>query len=844
MIIKLPKSVRYPITISELLKKPNDDVPRLTPLLVYTYRTTITEYPEYGVEVQVEKVLSSQFDAPVGGKLEKWFVETGTVVDNSSVAILEIEEPCTHGIQFAGLCTMCGEDMTLGLDYNSYFSNSDRATIKLAHDSNGLTVSEDEARKLEQDAKRRLLKSRKLSLVVDLDQTIIHATVDPTVGEWKDDPFCVNHDSVKDVQAFKLDEDVSGGRGTWYYVKMRPGLKEFLEHISKLFELHIYTMGTRAYALSVKKIVDPDGSIFGERVLSRDESGSMTQKSLHRLFPVDTKMVVIIDDRGDVWKWSESLIKVRPYDFFVGIGDINSMFLPKKQEFPSVPTGTLLENNSSAKQEGTTIEKKSDKAENSTGTNSQLSTLEQLITMGSGNDQQLITDQTHELDRTIEAQKEDRPLAKKQELQDKIDEKAAELAATTENGESSKDVSSDGGAPKHSVLRDNDTELFSLQQHLSTIHGQFYRDYEKNKGNRKDRVSQLRDGRKNPRKRSADGDDGLDLDAVPDVATIMPAMKRQALEGVVLVFSGVIPLGADIQSSDIAIWAKSFGVLIVESISPRVTHVIAARSRTAKVRQATRFSHIKIVNPGWLYDSISHWRHEPEEPYLIVIHPEDRHIPAPSLNGVEDSSGPLLSSEDESDDGNEGVDSEFGPNCKRGSLDMSNVEWDGVDEEFAEYFGDDDFLESDNESVRSERTDIELKRKRPDDTEAEGGAGDGGGSVDGDNGGGLDDKSEDTANVTGSRLAKRQKIARERAAAGSALRGVEISMESADGINNTNDNSNDDDDENGDDENDDGHDYEDYKADSDSLADELERELLSLENNISTTPAYAASTSD
>lgn len=28
------------------------------------------------------------------------------------------------------------------------------------------------------------MKSRKLSLIVDLDQTIIHTTVDPTVGEW------------------------------------------------------------------------------------------------------------------------------------------------------------------------------------------------------------------------------------------------------------------------------------------------------------------------------------------------------------------------------------------------------------------------------------------------------------------------------------------------------------------------------------------------------------------------------------------------------------------------------------------------------------------------------------
>jgi hypothetical protein len=38
----------------------------------------------------------------------------------------------------------------------------------------------------------------------------------------------------------------------------------------------------------------------------------LTQKSLQRLFPCDTSMVVIIDDRADVWEWSPNLIKVIP----------------------------------------------------------------------------------------------------------------------------------------------------------------------------------------------------------------------------------------------------------------------------------------------------------------------------------------------------------------------------------------------------------------------------------------------------------------------------------------------------------------------------------------------------
>jgi RNA polymerase II subunit A-like phosphatase len=209
--------------------------------------------------------------------------------------------------------------------------DSMRAPIQMTHDNTALTVSQREATRVEEDAKRRLLAWRRLSLVVDLDQTIIHATVDPTVGEWKEDQENPNHDAVKDVRAFQLTDDGPGMRGCWYYIKLRPGLESFLQNIAEIYELHIYTMGTRAYAQNIANIIDPERKLFGDRILSRDESGSLTAKNLQRLFPVDTKMVVIIDDRGDVWKWNPNLIKVSPYDFFVGIGDINSSFLPKSK---------------------------------------------------------------------------------------------------------------------------------------------------------------------------------------------------------------------------------------------------------------------------------------------------------------------------------------------------------------------------------------------------------------------------------------------------------------------------------------------------------------------------------
>ena len=44
--------------------------------------------------------------------------------------------------------------------------------------------------------------------------------------------------------------------------------------MAEKYEMHVYTMGTRAYAEEVCAAIDPDGKIFGGRLLSRDESGS------------------------------------------------------------------------------------------------------------------------------------------------------------------------------------------------------------------------------------------------------------------------------------------------------------------------------------------------------------------------------------------------------------------------------------------------------------------------------------------------------------------------------------------------------------------------------------------
>ncbi|KAK4937311.1 CTD phosphatase Fcp1, partial [Elasticomyces elasticus] len=666
-----PDSLRYPITVTRLRHSSGDHVERFAPLFDYQYKSKVIEGSRENPEgEEVERTWPSTFESETEGKLMRWDVTVGQVITKRGTFVAEIEEPCKHELQFGGLCVLCTKDMTT-VSYNTTVRDTARATVNTVHGHTSLLVSQAEANKSDEEAKRRLLASRKLSLVVDLDQTIIHATVDPTVAEWQKDQSNPNYPAVKDVRAFQLVDEGPGARACWYYIKLRPGLKEFLEAVSKIYELHIYTMGTRAYAQNIAQIIDPERKIFADRILSRDESGSMTAKNLKRLFPVDTKMVVIIDDRGDVWQWSPNLIKVSAYDFFVGIGDINSSFLPKRPELEAkAPKPAKVVNGVSASDHGKSnamtrevtvsegnsqLATTSPAAEQAATEQANKSPLDQLVSMSGGDDLTKLKEQTNEQDETIEAQLNDRPLLQKQRVLDAAEE-ASNCAATVDAASDEDGAKKDESLPemqqkyRHNLLQDDDTELKHLETSLRTVHRAFYDGYDRElQGSQGGRLAELRPG-KHAKKRSID-----DLQIVPDVSAIMASMKQQVLAGTSLVFSGVVPLGVNIQNHDLGIWAKSFGATITENITKRTTHVVASpQRRTAKVRQAAkRPDKIKIVTQQWLYECFSRWKHEDERPYRVHDEAAAENGPVNAANenaspfDAPDESAPLSSSDEE-----------------------------------------------------------------------------------------------------------------------------------------------------------------------------------------------------
>ncbi|XP_017658108.2 RNA polymerase II subunit A C-terminal domain phosphatase isoform X3 [Nannospalax galili] len=243
------------------------------------------------------------------GVVRELCVQPGQVVAPGTLLVRL--EGCSHPVVMKGLCAECGQDLTQLQSKNGKQQVLlSTATVSMVHSVPELMVSSEQAEKLAREDQQRLHRNRKLVLMVDLDQTLIHTT----------EQHCPQM-SNKGIFHFQL------GRGEpMLHTRLRPHCKDFLEKIAKLYELHVFTFGSRLYAHTIAGFLDPEKKLFSHRILSRDECIDPYSKTgnLRNLFPCGDSMVCIIDDREDVWKFAPNLITVKKYVYFPGAGDVNA----------------------------------------------------------------------------------------------------------------------------------------------------------------------------------------------------------------------------------------------------------------------------------------------------------------------------------------------------------------------------------------------------------------------------------------------------------------------------------------------------------------------------------------
>ncbi|KAK6105216.1 FCP1-like phosphatase phosphatase domain protein [Brugia pahangi] len=231
---------------------------------------------------------------------------------------------CSHAIVIKDMCASCGKDLRGKPGTSGDLAEASTANVSMIHHVPELIVSDELARKIGNRDRELLLKAHKLVLLVDLDQTLIHTT---------NHTFNLENDT--DVLHYKL-------KGTDFYTKIRPHAREFLRRMASLYEMHIISYGERQYAHRIAEFLDPEKIYFGHRILSRDElfSAMYKTRNMQALFPCGDHMIVMIDDRPDVWQYSDALIQVKPYRFFKEIGDINA---PRNEKGEPILSGSYAE---------------------------------------------------------------------------------------------------------------------------------------------------------------------------------------------------------------------------------------------------------------------------------------------------------------------------------------------------------------------------------------------------------------------------------------------------------------------------------------------------------------------
>jgi len=129
--------------------------------------------------------------------------------------------------------------------------------------------------------------TRKKVLVLDLDHTLIHTFVEPTVNE--------------DFGQFSV----------------RPGFEAFIECVQPFYEIHLFTAATEGYAKPLLQYLDSDGTIF-ESALYNDSCTYTTKdwfiKDITKIHD-DLSNVVLVDDDPEATSWDQACnhIHIREY---------------------------------------------------------------------------------------------------------------------------------------------------------------------------------------------------------------------------------------------------------------------------------------------------------------------------------------------------------------------------------------------------------------------------------------------------------------------------------------------------------------------------------------------------
>lgn len=185
-------------------------------------------------------------------------------------------------------------------------------------DQEKAAIQKERSRRIEE--LKKMFAARKLCLVLDLDHTLLNSAKFGEVDPMHDEVLRRKEEQDREKPQRHLFR--FSHMGMW--TKLRPGIWNFLEKASQLYELHLYTMGNKLYAKEMAKVLDPTGALFAGRIIARGDDGDASDgdervpksKDLEGVLGMESA-IVIIDDSVRVWPHNKlNLIVVERYTYF------------------------------------------------------------------------------------------------------------------------------------------------------------------------------------------------------------------------------------------------------------------------------------------------------------------------------------------------------------------------------------------------------------------------------------------------------------------------------------------------------------------------------------------------
>uniref|UniRef100_A0A383VDZ1 FCP1 homology domain-containing protein n=1 Tax=Tetradesmus obliquus TaxID=3088 RepID=A0A383VDZ1_TETOB len=97
---------------------------------------------------------------------------------------------------------------------------------------------------------RQTRQCKQKTLVLDLDETLVHSTLDAACGVGADFSFPVTFNGAEHM----------------VHVRQRPHMREFLERVAALFEVVVFTASQKVYAEKLLNILDPQRQLIRHRI--------------------------------------------------------------------------------------------------------------------------------------------------------------------------------------------------------------------------------------------------------------------------------------------------------------------------------------------------------------------------------------------------------------------------------------------------------------------------------------------------------------------------------------------------------------------------------------------------